>query len=285
MQESLRPTEVLDLPAGRIEYRWDQHGGPTVLICHGGHLRAGIVLGEDLFTDAGYTVLVPSRPGYGRTPLPAGSSVADFTDLVAQLCERLGITHVAAVVGISAGGPSAVTMAARHPGLVARLILLSAVGWLPYPDRLIRAGAHVGFTATTERLTWAAIHTLARTAPQACLRLMLAGLSTRPIDTVLANLNADDRAVLLGLFSRMRSGRGFLNDLRPTPDVTAGVEQPTLVIGTRYDAGVPFSHSQSLAAAIRDAELFDSGADTHLAWLGPARDQVADPIHRFLTGR
>ena len=33
---------------------------------------------------------------------------------------------------------------------------------------------------------------------------------------------------------------GLGTALRPTPDVAGGVEQPTLVIGTRYDAGVPF---------------------------------------------
>lgn len=42
-------------------------------------------------------------------------------------------------MGISAGGPTAVTMTARHPGLVERLILLSAVGWLPVLMNLGRA--------------------------------------------------------------------------------------------------------------------------------------------------
>jgi len=67
--------------------------------------------------------------------------VAGFTDVVRALCAHLGITKLAAVVGISGGGPSAVTMAARHPELVERLILHSAVGWVPWPDRHIRIGA------------------------------------------------------------------------------------------------------------------------------------------------
>jgi pimeloyl-ACP methyl ester carboxylesterase len=40
------------------------------------------------------------------------------------LCEHLGITKAAAVVGISGGGPTAVTMAGRHADLVERVILL-----------------------------------------------------------------------------------------------------------------------------------------------------------------
>jgi pimeloyl-ACP methyl ester carboxylesterase len=50
--------------------------------------------------------------------------------------------------------------------------------------------------------------------------------------------------------------------------VTADVCQPTLVVATRNDGGVPFAHAQSLAAAIRRAELVESRADSHFIWLG-----------------
>ena len=190
---------------------------------------AGLAVGEEVFAAAGCTLLAPSRPGYGRTPLSTGGSVAGYTDVVRALCAALGITRVAAVVGVSGGGPTAATMAARHADLVERLLLVSAVGWLPYPDRRTRLGAHVVFAAGTEAVTWAGIHALARLAPGVCLRLMLRSLSTRPVGEVVAALRAEDRDRLLALFARMRSGRGFLNDLRPTPDVTARIAQPTLV--------------------------------------------------------
>ena len=205
-----------------------------------------------------------------------------YADVVRTLCADLGITRVAAVVGVSGGGPTAATMAARHADLVERLILISAVGWLPYPDRRTRLGAHVAFAAGTERVTWAAIHALARTAPHACLRLMMGSLSTRPVGEVVAALSAEDRDRVLGLFGQMRSGRGFLNDLRPTPDVTARVGQPTLVIATRTDRGVPFAHARSLADTIRHAQLVESRADTHLVWLGPDWPEIADRIRLFL---
>jgi pimeloyl-ACP methyl ester carboxylesterase len=118
-------------------------------VFHGGHERAGSALGREVFTEAGYTVLAPSRPGYGRTPLSTGTSVSGFADGTRALCERLGIAWVAAVAGVSAGGPTAVTMAARHPDLVQRLILQSAVGWLPYPGLAKRLGTQVVFAAAT----------------------------------------------------------------------------------------------------------------------------------------
>jgi pimeloyl-ACP methyl ester carboxylesterase len=62
--------------------------------------------GEEVFAAAAYTLLAPSRPGYGRGPLSTGGSVEGYTDVVRALCAHLGITQVAAVVGISGGGPT-----------------------------------------------------------------------------------------------------------------------------------------------------------------------------------
>ncbi|WP_198543622.1 alpha/beta fold hydrolase [Pseudofrankia sp. BMG5.36] len=278
MLDLVRPTAAACLPAGQVEYRLDRRGEAVVMVFHGGHVRAGLALGEDVFAAADCTLLVPSRPGYGRTPLTTDSSVEGHTDVVRALCADLGITRVAAVVGISGGGPTAATMAARHADLVERLILVSAVGWLPYPDRWTLLGAHAVFAAGTEAVTWAAIHTLARRAPDICLRLMMRSLSTRPVGEVMAALRAEDRDLLLALFAQMRSGRGFLNHLRPTPDVTAQINQPTLVIATRTDGGVPFTHAQSLASTIRNAQLVESR--THPFRLARARlagNRRADP--------
>src|SRR6266545_4009186 len=253
-----RPTTVVRLDAGPVEYRLERRGDATVVVFHGGHHRAGLALGEEVFADAGYSVLVPSRPGYGITP-------------------------VAAVVGTSGGGPTAVTTAARHPDLVQRLILQCAVGPLPYPDRRTRLGAHVMFAGATEGATWRAVRTLMRLAPETSLRLWMGQLSTLPARNVVTALRPEDRAMVVALFSQMRSGRGFRNDLRPTPDLTADVSQPTLVIATRHDGGVPFAHAQSLAAAIRHAELVESEADSHLIWLGQDWPSIAETIRAFLT--
>jgi len=274
---------VAVVSGGAVEYRLDRRGGAVVLVFHGGHVRAGLALGEDVFVAAGSTVLVPSRPGYGRTPRSTGGSPEGFTDVVRALCAELGITRIAAVVGISGGGPTAATMAARHADLVERLILISAVSWLPFPDRLTRFGTHVVFAGWSERFTWAAIHALARIAPGLFLRMMLGSLSTRPAGEVVAGLRPGDRALLLALFARMRSGRGFVNDLRPTVNVTADIVQPTLVIATRTDGGVPFAHARSLADSIRDAELVESRADSHFVWLGPDWPAIAERVRLFLN--
>jgi pimeloyl-ACP methyl ester carboxylesterase len=168
-----------------------------------------------------------------------------------------------------------------RPDVVDRLILLSALGWLPWPDRRKRLAAHVTFAPTAQHMTWATVGMLARLAPGVCLRMMLRDLSTEPASLVMTALDNDDRTRLLTLFTQMRSGRGFHNDLRPIPDATAGVGQPTLVIATRKDGSVPFAHAQSLASAIRNAELVESQADSHFIWLGPHWSPIANGFANF----
>jgi len=253
-----------------------------VLVFHGGHTRAGLALGEEVFAEAGSTVLAASRPGYGRTPVSTAPTVAAYTDAIRDLCAHLSIGRVAAVVGVSGGGPTAATMAARHADLVQRLILVSAVGWLPYPSRPMRFGARVVFASATEPITWAAIHALARWIPGICLRFTMSSLSTLPVREALAALSGQDRDLVLALFGRMRSGHGFVNDLRPTPDITRSIDQPTLVIATRTDRGVPFAHAQSLASSIRHARLIESCAPSHLVWLGSDWPTIAARIQQFL---
>lgn len=246
-------------------------------------MRVGLALGEETFTEAGYTILAPSRPGYGRTPLSVGPSPAAYTDAVRALCERLGITRVAAVVGISGGGPTAVAMAANHPDLVERLVLISAVGRLPWPDRLTRLGAHGLFAPGVEAGTWAGVRLLTGRPGLWSLRLMLRRLSALPARRVVAALTTAERETLGALFGSMRSGRGFLNDLRPGPDLSSAVGQPTLVIASRNDRGVAFAHAESLVAGIPHATLVESQAVSHFVWFAPDWPAITERIHRFLT--
>lgn len=284
MTESVieRPTSTARLRSGPVEYRWEGPGDATVIVLHGGHTRAGLSLGEDTYTERGYAVLALSRPGYGRTPLRTGTSPSGFADVVAELCGHLGIDSVAAVVGISAGGRTALALASRHPQLVPRLVLESSVGFGAYPDRRTRIAAKVVFNARTENVTWGAVRALLRFAPTTGLRLMLGELSTKPASEVVAALGDEERARLVELFSRMRSGSGFRNDIDNTRAVTPEViDQPTLVVASRADGGVPFSHAESLAANIPGAELFVSGADSHVGWFGDYA-AAANRIGRFL---
>jgi len=287
-----RPTRLMGLPAGPVEYRLDERGPDTVLMLHGGHMRAGLPMGEEVFADVGYSVLAVSRPGYGRTPLTTGTSPDGFADVLADLCAKLDIAALAGVVGQSAGGPTAVALAAHHPDLVQRLILQSAVGLLPWPDRRTRIAGGVVFNPRVQRVTWTLIHTLARRAPGLTLRLLLPDLTSRPVSELLTGLGAANRAALLELFGRMSSGAGFGNDMRiiaasdvhgRTASQAAGLRQPTLVIAARDDGSVSYAHAESLAEAIPRARLITSTAPSHMIWLGDDYPAITSAIAGFLA--
>lgn len=84
----------------------------------------------------------------------------------------------------------------------------------------------------------------------------------------------------------MDSGSGFLNDLRigsrelgaARRAALADVRIPTLVLASRHDGGVRFAHAESDAATIPGARLVDSGAPSHLFWLGSARATIRNAI-------
>ncbi len=278
-----RPTTIVDLPAGPVEYRLERRGDAVVVVFHGGHMRAGLTLDERVYAEANVTVLAPSRPGYGRTPLTTGTTLPGFADVTAELCRHLGIERVTAAVGISAGGPTAVALAARHPALVERLITQAAVGPLPYPDRRTRLLAGLMFSPWTEGVTWGGMRALLRRNPDLALRQLLSGLSTLPAEQVLAEFSPEQRTQLVWLFSRMRSGAGFRNDLRPREDLTTEVTQPALVIASRRDGGVPFAHAEALITRIRRAELVESQADHHFYEFGANWPAITATIRAFLA--
>ena len=119
---------------GPIEYAGAGEG-PPVLVVHGagGGFDQGLELGEGL-ARAGFRVIAPSRFGYLRTPLPADASAEAQADAHACLLDALGVES-AAIVGISAGAPSAVQLALRHPDRVRALLLLVPAIYAPPSDR------------------------------------------------------------------------------------------------------------------------------------------------------
>ncbi|MGW8989058.1 alpha/beta fold hydrolase [Streptomyces zhihengii] len=288
-----RTTDPVELPTQRlmvgpqlVEYRLDRRGPSVVVIFHGGHLRAGLRLGEDVYEDADCTVLVPSRPGYGATPLSAARSPEEFADTTAELCGQLGITEVAACVGMSAGGPTAVAMAQRHPSLVRRLLLESAVGPLPWPSRRTAVLARAVFSPRMEAFTWWTTRSLLSWRPTTGLRLLLRDLTTGSTETALADFDAERCAQLIELLGAMRSGEGFVNDLRHLrlPRSSAdGVEQPALVVASPHDGSVPFAHAEASMKALARAGLVTSGTASHFVWLGEDRPRMDQRIRAFLA--
>src|SRR5262245_38660028 len=126
-------------PDGPLEYVM-RGEGPTVLALHGGmggfdqsQLLARALLGER----TGHRVIAVSRPGYLGTPLYISPTPEEQADLYAQMLDRLRIDSAVAVA-VSAGGPSALQFALRHPDRCRALILVSCcTGKLDVPPEIL----------------------------------------------------------------------------------------------------------------------------------------------------
>lgn len=284
-----RPTEVAELGAATVEYRHESRGEDAALIFPGGHMHAGFAVGEESFAGLGYSVLAVTRPGYGRTmsaPPSADSPTAEverFCDAVHSLCEQLRVRRVVAV-GISAGGPTALAMAQRHPRLVQKLILQSSVGPAPWPDARTRAVARLTLGPGGERLTWGFMRAMMKTSRQAGLVSLVGQLSTLPGKQAVTALTQQNCEDLAAAASQLRSGRGFLRDLDLLRSPRAWrPQQDALVIHSRRDGSVPFSHAEELAAMLPQATLMETSAEHHLIWFASDWPRVASRIRAFLA--
>ena len=118
---------VVQTAKGPVEYAEIGHG-PVVLMVHGdpgGYDQIYQVLKIDDAEHGDFRYVIPSRPGYLRTPLIVGKTPKEQAEALAALLDELKIDKVA-VVGGSGGGPSAIEFAALYPDRCTALVLEEA---------------------------------------------------------------------------------------------------------------------------------------------------------------
>jgi len=269
---------LLELEQGTLEYATVGEG-PAILYMHG---APG---GYDLSTPVqGFRTITPSRPGYLRTDLSIGPTYQAAASAYAALLDSLAIEQVA-IVGISAGGPSALQFAMQYPERVWALVLISAITKeriLPIPERSM-------FERVTDILfgqdfaDWVQLKALQQ-FPEA---LLLEGENEMlsPDDQKILRTNPKKLQQLQELFSNYlgvgsRRLEGYINDRvqyakisEPDPlPITA----PTLVVHGTADSDVVYDYAESAARRIGGAQLVPIEGAGHLAvWV---RDEIVMPL-------
>jgi pimeloyl-ACP methyl ester carboxylesterase len=154
-------SQIANTRAGPIEYAQQGEGTPLLLI-HGagGGYNQGLLIGRDF--GRGHRLIAPSRFGYLKTPVPRNASPEAQADAHAALLDFLRIDR-AVVVAASAGGPSALELALRHPERVSSLVLLVPrayhPGVLAHADESAESRAVLRLVETSaDLLFWLAIH-------------------------------------------------------------------------------------------------------------------------------
>jgi pimeloyl-ACP methyl ester carboxylesterase len=278
-------SEIAATRCGPIQYA-AIGAGPPILLVHGagGGFDQGLAVGRSLAA-RGHRVIAMSRFGYLRTPLPNDASAPAQADAHACLLDALGLER-AAVIGVSAGAPSALQLAVRHPERVSALVLLVPAAYVPRaggaaPVRTPPGTRQLFETALrSDFLFWA----IRRAAP----RLMVRGVLGTPPQLVeqadtaeRARINAMLDEILPVTDRRL----GLLNDAVVTTNIARyaleSVSAPTLTISAADDLYGTYDAARYTAEQIPGARFVGYPDGGHML---VGRDaEVTNVIAEFLA--
>jgi pimeloyl-ACP methyl ester carboxylesterase len=256
-----QPRANRDVKANGVRLRVAEVGeGSPVVLLHGlfmdRHTWDEVV--EEL--GPGFRMVAPDFPGFGDSEKPPASrfsyEVGAFTEVVADLYAGLDLGR-AAVIGHGLGGAVAITLAARHPELVSRLVLVDSLCFDAPMDirRRLSLLPLVGGFVLKQLWGRATFRAFFRSA-------VLSGRDTLPVRKIDRYYDAFNDPASRG--SAYRTLRGTV-DTRAVAAQTARITVPTLVVWGRWDRISPARLGQRLARQIRGAgfELMDAGHAPH----------------------
>jgi pimeloyl-ACP methyl ester carboxylesterase len=276
-------SELIATACGPIEYAI-AGTGPPVLVVHGagGGFDQGLLMAADLI-ERGYRAIAVSRFGYVRTPLPDDATAEAQADAHACLLAALGVDRVA-VLGASAGAPSSLQFAIRHPGRLSALVLLVPATWLPASPGAgteVPRGLPVIFDTALkwDFPLWAA----SKVARRPLIRAMV-GTPPELLDDVPAT-ERDRIHCMLDLVLPVTLRRaGLLNDGVVTTTLERyeleAIQAPTLVISAEDDLYGTFERARYTAGEIPDARFIGFENGGHL--LVGRQEQITGAIDNFL---
>jgi pimeloyl-ACP methyl ester carboxylesterase len=224
--------------------------GPEVLVLHG--WGASIEAVQSIISGLAdvCTVHAVDLPGFGQSGRPPHAwGVDEYSDWTRALLATLGLSRPS-IIGHSHGGRIAIHLAAHHPELVNRLVLVDTAGIRP-----------------RRTVTWYRKVAMAKLAKH-----------------VLSRLGAPGRAVGHRLVGRAASSDYAASDgaMRPTfvrlvnTDLTAllpDIRASTLLVWGDQDTDTPLSDGETMARLIPDAGL--------VVFPGAGHFSYADQPQRF----
>jgi pimeloyl-ACP methyl ester carboxylesterase len=268
-----RDSVVVQIERGPIEYA-EMGRGPAVLMIHGdpgGYDQIYQVLKLDDAEHGDFRYIIPSRPGYLRTPLSIGKSPKEQAEAFAALLDVLKIGKVS-VVGGSGGGPSAIEFAALYPERCAALILEEAITMRREPGKRGFLEAAFANTLGMDFSVW-----LIK-------------------DPFAANLQAKDPAdpkitsIAMAIFNSTvpdaSRDAGHQNDIAEQAAISElpvkNIRCPTLILQGTADVNVPIAHGDFAHAQIAGSQFVQLPGEDH--WMVITKHkELGELIHAFLV--
>lgn len=257
--------------------------GPVVLVCHGTSSNCFSVDDSAPLLEAGFSVLTPSRPGYGRTPRNVGTSAQEAAEAMIALLDYLDI-KTCAVKAVSGGGPTGLALAAHYPGRVHRLALIAAITNTEGRMHEPAYQSQKAFYGPLHGIFWNMLGMISRLSPSGIARQTMTIFSTHDPEDILRRLTTEDIQKICQFYQGRSSRVGAMNDLTHTlgKELLQRVQAQTLVIHSREDRSVPFSHAEWSLANIPNAQLCEGGITGHFYWVGPDYQRVSQRLTTFL---
>lgn len=252
----------------------ERGSGPSLILLHGlfmDHTTWDSV-GDAL--DGEYRVVAPDLPGFGQSEKPPESrfpyGINAFADAVVDLYAGLELGR-AILVGHALGGAVAITLAARHPELISRLILIDALCYPPPSDLASKVALAPIVGGFAFKQLWG------KSAFRAYFKESYLSRGAR-----IPNAKFDHYYDLFNTPAARASALATLRGARDTRAVVADIARistPTLVIWGREDALYPATLGQRMSREIHEAgfQMLDAGhvpQEEHPA-------EVAAAIERF----
>lgn len=274
---------IVETACGPIEYAV-AGDGPPVLVVHGagGGFDQGMDFSEPLVR-SGFRVIAMSRFGYLRTPVPADASAAAQADAHAGLLDALDIPR-AALVGASAGAPSSMQFALRHPERTAALVLLVPAAYPAHVARRPGGAMPERISSETEFLFDTALRSdflfwfASRIARKTVMRAIL-GTPPSVVEQASAQERARVASVLAHILPVSRRWRGLVNDASitsclPRYDLER-IAAPTLVVSVADDLYGTYDGARYSAERIPHARFIGYPTGGHL-WVGHQKEIMAE---------
>lgn len=268
-------SELAQTRCGVIEYAMVGEG-PAVLLVHGagGGFDQTLEAARELAA-RGLRVIAPSRFGYLRTPQPADATPQAQADAHACLLDALKIPR-AAVIGVSAGAPSSMQFALRHPQRTSALVLLVPMAYAPGGFRPRASGWFFEQALGSDLVFW----------------LLARGAADRVMGTpadVVARADGEEKArfrrYALQPLPVSERREGLLNDAAVVTHLRRYelelIRVPALVISARDDLWGTYQSALYTAQHIPGARFMGMPDGGHL-WVGRHREVMGE-IAAFLT--
>ncbi|TDO94770.1 pimeloyl-ACP methyl ester carboxylesterase [Halanaerobium saccharolyticum] len=276
-------SEIVKLKKGTMEYTF-RGRGPVVLNLHGGHSNCQETFGIQPLLEAGYSILTPSRPGYGKTDIEA-KTPAESAFILIELLDHLDIDKVN-LIAVSAGGPTAIYLAANYSARVKKLVLESAASrsWVTKKDLDYNVGKII-FNPKSQKIIWLILRKIANNFPSFFAKIFLPQFSTLTRSEVMARMNSNDLEAVVKMVNRYSSDKGFMYDLehQTEKEVLQKIEVPTLILHSKFDKSVSFKHAEYASENIKNSEIYADDFWGHLIWIGKSKKNRDNKLLEFLA--